>query len=88
MLRAKNSQLGWLELQNTLTTYLLMGKTPPPNKCPEYDTKQSDSKAPLMLELWGIWSIPSLPSLSAPLWPRMVAPDRVLSMSQIELVDI
>ena len=41
-----------------------------------YDTKQSD---------WGMRSTPSLPSLPGPLWPGMVAPDRVLSMGQIKL---
>ena len=30
-------------------------------------------------------STPSLPSLPGPLWPGVVAPDRVLSMGQIEL---
>ena len=30
-------------------------------------------------------STPSLPSLSGPLWPGVVAPERVLSMGQIEL---
>ena len=35
--------------------------------------------------LCGIWSTPLLPSLPGPLWPEMVAPDRVLFMSQIEL---
>ena len=38
-----------------------------------------------MLELWGMQSIPSLPSLPGPLRPGVVAPDRVLSMGQIEL---
>ena len=38
-----------------------------------------------MLELWGMWSIPLLPLLFAPHWFRVVAPDRVLSMCQIEL---
>ena len=31
---------------------------------------------------------PSLLSLPGPLWPLVVAPDRVLSMGQIELFDI
>ena len=31
-----------------------------------------------------MWSIPSLPSLPGPRWPRVVAPNRVLSMGQIE----
>ena len=38
-----------------------------------------------MLEFWGIRSIPSLLSLPGPLSPGVVALDRVLSMSQIEL---
>ena len=49
-----------------------------------YDTKQSDGEVPVILELWRIWSTPSLP-LSQVLWPEVVAPDRVLSMGQIEL---
>ena len=28
-----------------------------------YDTKQLDSEAPVMLELWEMWSTPSLPLL-------------------------
>ena len=57
-----------------------------PNDCPGYNTKQSHCEAPVMLELWGMRSTSSLPSLSGPLWPRVVAPDRVLSMGQIELI--
>ena len=38
-----------------------------------------------MLELMGMRSTPPLLSLSGPLWPGVVAPDRVLSMGQIEL---
>ena len=38
-----------------------------------------------MLEFWGMWSTSSLPSLPGPLWPGVVAPDRALSMGQIEL---
>ena len=30
-------------------------------------------------------STPSLPSLPGPLWPKVVVPDMVLSMSHIEL---
>ena len=41
-----------------------------------------------MLELWGMQSTPSLPLLTHPLWPRVVAPDRVLCMGQIELNNI
>ena len=37
-----------------------------PNKCPEYDTKQSDGEAPV-LELWRMWSTPSLLLLLGPL---------------------
>ena len=34
-----------------------------PNEYPRYDTKQSDGKVLVILELWGIQSTPSLPSL-------------------------
>ena len=40
-----------------------------------------------MLELWGMQSTPSLPSLPDPLWPRVVAPDRGISIGQIEMFD-
>ena len=38
-----------------------------------------------MLELWGMRRTSPLPSLTGPLRPGVVAPDRVLSMGQIEL---
>ena len=47
--------------------------------------KQSDDEASVILDLWGMWSTPSLPLLPDPLLPRVIAPDRVLSMGQIEL---
>ena len=60
---------------------LCRGVRPPLlNKCPGYDTKQSDGKSSVMLELWGMQCTPSLPLLPGPLWPGMVAPDRALSM--------
>ena len=65
---------------------LCRGVRPHPyNECPWYDTKQSNCVVPVILELWGMLSTPSLPSLPGPLWPWVVAPDRVLSMGQIEL---
>ena len=64
---------------------LQRGKTPLPNKYPGYDTKKSDGEVPVLLELWGMHSTPSLPSLPGSLCLGMIAPDRVLSMSQIEL---
>ena len=73
-----------LDLQNTPTASLHMGKTPP-NECPDYNTKQSDVEVPVMLELWGMQRTPLLPSLPGPLWPRVVAPDRVLSIGQTKL---
>ena len=50
-----------------------------------YDTKQFDGEVPEMQELWGMWNTSSLPSLPGPLCFGVVAPDRVLSMGQIEL---
>ena len=55
------------------------------NNFPGYNTNESDGEAPVMLQLWGMKSTPSLSSLSCPLWPRVVALDRVVSMGQIEL---
>ena len=49
------------------------------------DPEQYYGEAPIMLELWRMWSTPSLPG---PLWSEAVAPDRVLSLGQIELFDI
>ena len=46
-------------------------RLPPPNECPDYDTWQSDSEVPVMLELWGMWSTTSLPLFPGPLWPGM-----------------
>ena len=63
--------------------HLCRGVRPTPNEGPEYDTKQSDGEVPVMLDVWG--SSPSLSSLPGSLWPRVIAPDRVLSMDQIEL---
>ena len=36
------------------------------------------------LQPWGMWSTHSLPLLPGPLWHGLVAPDRVLSMGQME----
>ena len=58
---------------------------PHTNECPGYDTKQTDGENTVMLELWGMWSTPSLQSLPGPFRSRVEAPDRVLSMGQIEL---
>ena len=48
-----------------------------PHECPGYDTKQS-GKVPEMLEFREIRSTHSLPSLPGPLWPGVVALDRLL----------
>ena len=50
----------------------------PPQGCPGYDTKQSDSEVPVMLELWRMWCTPSLPSLPCPFWPGVVVTNRPL----------
>ena len=41
-----------------------------------------------MLDLQGMQSTPSLPSFPSPIWLGVVAPDRVLSMGQIQLFEI
>ena len=40
-----------------------------------------------MLELWGMRGTPSFPLLSGPVLSEVIAPDRVLSMGQVELFD-
>ena len=54
--------------------HLCRGVTPP-NKCPGYDTKQSDGEVPVILELWRMQCTTSLPSFPGLLWPRVVALD-------------
>ena len=73
-----------LGLKNIPTVSLQKDKNSP-NEFPGYVTKQSDGKVPWMLELWGMGSAPSLSLLPGSLRPGVVAPDRVLSMGQIEL---
>ena len=73
-----------LGLLNTTTAPLQRGKTLP-NACLGYHSKLSDGEVPVMLELWGMQSTLSLPLLPDPLWPRVGAPDRVISLGQIEL---
>ena len=50
------------------------------------DLKQSDGEAPIILELWGIQSTPSLPSFTYPLWPGVVAPNRVLTNNMLNWI--
>ena len=74
-----------LKLYNISIAFLQRGKTTPTNECPGYDTKQFDGEVPVILELWGMRSTPTLPSLPGPLCPKVVTPDRILSMGQIVL---
>ena len=60
----------------------------PPNVCPGNVTYKSDGEAPVILVFWGMWITPSMTLLPDPLGPGVVAPDRVLSMGRIELLDI
>ena len=48
-------------------------------------TLNNDGEVPVILELWWMLSTPSLSLLPGPLRLRVVAPERVLSMGQIEL---
>ena len=56
-----------------------------PERVSWYDAKQSDGEVSVMVELWRMQTTPSLPSLPGPFWPQVVVPDKVLSISQIEL---
>ena len=78
----ESSSVGWLCRIHTASLLRCKGSS---NECPGYDTKQSDSEAPVILELWGMQSTPLMPLLLGPLWPEKVTPDRVLSMGQIKL---
>ena len=76
-----------LRLQNTPTVFLQRGKTPPP------PTSVQDMT--FTIWWWGFSNAgplgnakyPLMPSLPGLLWPWVIAPDRVLSMGQIELFD-
>ena len=76
-----------LRLPSRTELHRCRGIEPPTttNECPGYDIKQSDCEVLIILEIWRIRITPSLPSLPGLLWPRMVAPNRVLSMGQVEL---
>ena len=50
-----------------------------------YPSAEMQSVYSVMLELWGMRSTTSLPLIPGPLWPGVLAPDRVLSMGDIEL---
>ena len=65
-------------------SYLCKGEIPTTNECPRYDTKKSDGEVSVMLELWRMQSNLLLQLFPGPLWPGVVAPDRVLSTGQIE----
>ena len=74
-----------LELLNTMTASLQRVKLPQRVSWTNYDIKQSDGEASVMLEIWGTQSTPLLPSLPGSFWLGVVASDRVLYMGQIEL---
>ena len=54
--------------------------------CSEYDIKPFDGKSPA-LEIWEMRGPPLLPLPPSSHWPRVAAPNRVLSMNQLELFD-
>ena len=84
MLKVELDSVGWGCRIHRL--HVFKGVRPlPTNQCPGYDTKQVEGKTSVNLELWGIWSTPSLPLLPGPLWPGVVAANRVQPMGQIDL---
>ena len=69
---------GTIEYTNCISAE---GKTPPISVL---DITLSN----LMVRLWRMLSTPLLPSHPDPPWPKVLAPDRVLSMGKIELFDL
>ena len=65
--------------------HLCRGIGPPPMSVLDMILNNLMVTVPVMLELWRMQSTSLLPSLPGPLWPGLVAPDRVLSMGQIEI---
>ena len=60
-------------------THCLSAEDCPPRRSVLYMTLNN------LMELWGMQGTPSLPLFQGLLWPGLVAPNRVQSMSQIEL---
>ena len=68
---------------NTLTASLQKGTTPS-TSVQDMTLKKSDGEVPVMLELWGMQNTLHC-YRSGSTWPGVAAPDRSLSMGQIEL---
>ena len=81
LIHSKYRQSSRLGMENIPSAFLQRGKTSP-NECHGYDTKQSDGEAPVMQ------NTSSLPPIPGPHCPRMVAPNKVQSVDQVELFDI
>ena len=79
---AKHCPVGWA--CRIYWQHLCRGARPH-YECPDYDTKQSDGEVPVMQELWGMQSTLSLPLIPGSFRPGVVAPDKALSLGQIEL---
>ena len=62
------------------TNYIFAEGLDSPNKCPGYDTKQSDGEAPVMQELWEMRRFPFIA-----IAPRSTMIN-VLSMGQIQQI--
>ena len=80
--QSKTTDFRWMHDQ---APPLSRGVRPVSKRVIWYDTKQSDNEVQVMLEHWGMRSTPSLPSLPDPLRPRVIAPDRVLSIGEMAL---
>ena len=86
-----SKQIGFPHIKNWCkTTFLsqffpsgIIPEDPLLNECPEYDIKPFDDEAPA-LEIRIMQITSSFPFQPGLLWPGVAAPDRVLSMGQVE----
>ena len=84
-LTSRNQSAGAVEYTDCISTE---GVRAPSNEYPVYNNKQYDGEAPVILELLGMRSTSSLPFLPCPLWPGVVAPEKVWHLNWVQATDL